>query len=74
MTVYASSESTLSIDRTSRVNLKKTTTTLNTTLVLACRTEVFGGDGLEADDLQSSSSQDQLAAPRVEVLRNHIGG
>lgn len=43
-------------------------------LIPACRTEVFGGDGLEADDLQSSGSQDQLAAPRVEVLRNHIGG
>lgn len=37
-------------------------------------TEVFGGDGLEPDDLQSSGSQDQLAAPRVEVLRKHIGG
>lgn len=31
-------------------------------------TKVFGCDGLEADHLQSSSSQDQLAAPRVEVL------
>lgn len=32
-------------------------------------TKVFGGDGLEADDLQSSGSQNQLAAPRVEVLQ-----
>lgn len=37
----------------------------------AGRTEVFGGDGLEADDLQSSGSQNQLAAPRVEVLQRH---
>lgn len=37
----------------------------------AGRTEVFGGDGLEADNLQSSGSQNQLATPRVEVLQNH---
>lgn len=33
------------------------------------RTEVFGGDGLESDDLQSAGAQDQLAAPGVEVLQ-----
>lgn len=38
---------------------------------MAGRTEVFGGDGLEADNLQSSGSQNQLAAPRVEVLREN---
>lgn len=40
----------------------------------AGRTEVFGGDGLETDDLQSSGSQDQLAAPGVEVLQKHNRG
>lgn len=37
----------------------------------AGRTEVFGSDGLEADNLQSSGSQNQLATPRVEVLQKH---
>lgn len=35
------------------------------------RTQVLGGDGLEADDLQCSGSEDQLAAPRVEVLHKY---
>lgn len=39
----------------------------------AARTEVFGGDGLEANDLQRSGSQDQLAAPRVKVLQKQTG-